>query len=231
MTNKNILTTKQAVTRSKFIDISDRKEELQAVADSWTQKKAGTKGNGGITNQTNPKFIGLAGELVYARATGIEHELNLEYRPYGDGGVDFHRFSIDVKACTISRPAKNMLIENKDTDTTARAYKDPAKWAKYFVAVQLNAEQTGGWVVGWATKERLLAGDVREIIPGEGNRYVMAESELNSFHTDINYLFHLHKLSFNLPENELSDYMKTKRENDWYEYHHDYQTRVKSGLI
>jgi len=229
--NKQILTPEQTKNWSKFIDITDRKEELQAVADSWTNRKAGTVGNGKITNQMNPKFVGLAGELVYARACGIEHELSLEYKPRGDGGVDFKRFQVDVKTVTWHRAADKILVENKDTNPEDRRTTDPAKLAKYFVAVKLNREQTGGWVCGWATKSRLLADNVRELFPGEGERYVLSEEELNPFGTDINYLFYLHKLSQHVYDTELAEIMLKQREQYWKQYHEAYQKEVKAGLI
>ena len=74
--------------RSKFIDITDRCTELEGIATEWQNRKDGTKGLTPLGGQKNSFTVGLKGELVYGRLVGLEDHLNLDYKPFGDGGHD-----------------------------------------------------------------------------------------------------------------------------------------------
>lgn len=211
---------------SHFIDISDRCTELETIATDWQNRKAGTKGLTPLGNQSNSFIVGLKGELIYARLVGLEHELCLAYKQYGDGGEDFRR-SVDVKTTT----GHPYLIENKTVNPDLKSSKNPRNWAKYFVKVKLNPEQTGGWVMGWATKEQLLNAPVRELHQGQGERYCLHDTNLNPYDTDINYLHHLHALAGNISEPALAEFLTRRRIEAFKVYHEAYQERIKANGV
>ena len=223
-------TLKAAGNRSKYISIADRKDELETIATEWQNRKNGTKGLTPLGGQKNSFVVGLLGELIYARFCGQEDKLNLDYKPFGDGGVDFFRsntITVDVKTCSAGR---SRLIENKTIDPGLKSFKHPNNWAKYFVLVELNPEQTGGWVLGWTTKERLLNGNVIELFPGEGERYVMDASELFGYDTEINYIFHMKEKGKLTEDVDLAEWMRLKRENDYRQYHEAYQQQLREKM-
>lgn len=222
------MTTKPLELFSHFIDITDRCTELETIGTDWQNKKNGSKGRTPLGGQTNSFVVGLKGELIYARLVGLEAELNLSYKSYGDGGVDFQKYQVDVKTSTKANP---LLIENKTVDADVKSSKHPDAWAKYFVLVRLNEEQTGGHVMGWATKEQLLAARVKEFFAGQGERYFMGADELNAYDTDLNYIFHVHRLSAGMSEPTLAEFFRRRRNELYNQYHADYQHRVKNGLV
>ncbi|UOR07471.1 hypothetical protein MUN82_10315 [Hymenobacter aerilatus] len=213
------------LTTSKLINITDRCAELEAVAIEWQNRKRGTPGLYEMKGQQNSFVVGLKGEAVYARLVGLEEEISLDYKAYGDTGEDFKN-SVDVKTSVGNK--NSYLIENKEVKA-GKCLKKQSKWAKYYVKVVLNESLTGGWVVGWTTKERLLNGEIIDF--GNGPRYTVAHEDLNPFNTEINYIFNIHNQSMHLPEGELKDYLHNKYKADYIEWHREYQKKVKMGIV
>lgn len=82
--------------------------------------------------------VGVAGEYVYALFT--DSEVDLSYKPEGDGGMDFP--GVDVKTSTFPSDPHLKLFE-----------KDFSKPAERFVLVALCLQKRQARLVGWISKD------------------------------------------------------------------------------
>lgn len=112
------------------------------------------------TRRWSPEFnlLGVVGEAHYGMLVGLEREA-----AFGDGGQDFP--GVDVKATSHWREPRLLRLQA-----------DPLK-ADHFALVAVHLEWERARYVGYATREELLAADVREY--GYGPTLTIVESELH----------------------------------------------------
>lgn len=104
------------------------------------------------------EFVGLAGEEEFAWQYGLE--VDRTSRPAGDKGIDFIHSavgSIDVKT---ARKAYNLIVEKGKV------------YSNIYVLARYNDTTQRAELLGWATRQEVLAAPVKDFGYGVFNHYI-----------------------------------------------------------